>query len=276
MRVDHFSADPKMVEANVKYMPLVMLLLIAASAEIHPCNAFEVAPYPSGLRASGLYQLASAPPMLHPLISPFYVPPAPPGEGIWYRKDMPTGESDQPIIFKLEIEVSHSEHTLKLIGSTFLGRREVLYECKVGLGAPDFPTPVGVYYVTHIYDEDPWWIPPPSPWAWGESPSQKVYGGTMAPLLQKRVVGLKQQGEAPSDAIAGTAKLDDSGYRLHGTNAPRSIGHNESHGCVRMLSKDASQVVALIKEHVGTSESSRSANGKFVVLRSPVRLTLVR
>ena len=259
----------------MKYVVLLMLVLTVA-AEFHPCLAFKVAPYQPGLFVPSMYEPASAPPMLHPLISPFYVPPAPPGEGIWYRKDMPTGESDQPIIFELEMEVSHSEHTLKLIGSTFFGKRNVLYECKVGLGTPDFPTPVGVYYVTHIYDENPWWIPPPSPWALGESPSQKVYGGTMAPLLQKRLVGLKKQRDPPSDAIEGLAKLDDSGYRLHGTNAPWSIGHNESHGCVRMLPKDANQVAALIKEHVGTSESSRSANGKFVVLRSPVRLTLVR
>jgi hypothetical protein len=155
---------------------------------------------------------------------------------------------------------------LKLIGSTFFGRRDVLHECKVGLGASDFPTPIGVYYIAHIYDEDPLWIPPPRPWAWGESPSEKVYGGTMAPLLKKRFVSLKQQQEDPEDMIAGPVKLDDSGYRFHGTNAPRSIGHKESHGCMRMFSKDAKQVAALIKEHVGTSESSRSANGQFVVL----------
>ena len=98
----------------------------------------------------------------------------------------------------------------------------------------------------------------------------------MAPLLKKRFVTLKKQQEDAEDMIAGPVKLDDSGYRFHGTNAPRSIGRNESHGCVRMLPKDANQVAALMKEHVGTSQSSRSVNGKFVVLRSPVRLNLVR
>jgi hypothetical protein len=265
-----------MAGGNVRYVSLIMLLMIAAAAEFHPCRAFKVDPYQSGLLVPRMYELASAPPMLPARIPSRYVSPTLPGEGVWYWKDMPTGEGGQPIIFKLEIEVSQSEHTLKLIGRTEFGRRDVLYECKVGLGASDFPTPDGSYYVTRIYDEAPWWIPPPSPWAWGESPSQRVYGGTMAPLLKKSFVSLKNQQEDTEDMIAGPVKLDDSGYRFHGTNAPRSIGHNESHGCVRMLPKDANRVAALIKEHVGTSENSRSVNGKFVVLRSPVRLNLVR
>lgn len=261
----------------MKYVSLFMLLLIAAAAEFHTCIAFKLEPYQSQLLGPRMYELASAPPMLPGLIPPLYVSPALPGEEIWHWKDMPTGQSGQPIIFKLEIQVSHSEHTLKLIEGPSFGRRDVLLECKVGLGASDFPTPVGVYYVTYIYDEDPLWFPPPSPWAVGEAPSQRVYGGTMAPLLKKRFVTvLKKQQEDPEDMIAGQVKLVDSGYRFHGTNAPSSIGRNESHGCVRMLPKDANQVAALIKEHVGTSESSRSVNGKFVVLRSPVRFNLVK
>jgi hypothetical protein len=264
------------LEGDVKHVALLMLLLIAAGTEFHTCNAFKVDPYQSVLLGPSRYnRLPAGPSMLPALIPPLYVSPALPGEG-WHWNDMPTEESDLPTIFKLEIEVSHSEHRLRLIGNSHFGRRDVLYECKVGLGAPEFPTPVGVYYVSRIYDEDPWWIPPPRPWALGESPSQKVYGGIMAPLLQKRLVSAKKQHENLSDMIAGPMQLDDSGYRFHGTNAPRSVGHNESHGCVRMLPKDARQVAALIKEHVGTTTGNRSANGKFVVLRSPVRLSLVR
>ncbi|MFH1112841.1 MAG: L,D-transpeptidase [Pseudomonadota bacterium] len=255
-----------MVGGNVKYVVFLTLLLIAAPAQFHTCDAFKVEPYQSGVPVPRLYEPASAPAML----------PVLPGEGIRHWKDMPTGRSGRHTTFTLEIEVSRSEHTLKLIGSTFVGMRDVLYECRVGLGSSDFPTPVGLYYVTRIYDEAPWWIPPPSPWAWGESPSRSVYAGTMAPLLQKSFVILKKQQEDTEDMIEGPVTLDDSGYRFHGTNAPRSIGRNQSHGCVRMLPKDANQVATLIKEYVGTGESSRSANGKFVVLRSPVRLNLVR
>src|SRR5208283_827865 len=38
--------------------------------------------------------------MLPPRIAPLYVSPALPGEGLWYWKDMPTGESGRPIIFR--------------------------------------------------------------------------------------------------------------------------------------------------------------------------------
>jgi hypothetical protein len=53
---------------------LLMLLLIAAAAEFHACNAFEVDPYQSGLLVPRMYEPASAPPMLPLRIPPLYVP----------------------------------------------------------------------------------------------------------------------------------------------------------------------------------------------------------
>ncbi len=177
----------------------------------------------------------------------------------------------------LEIWVSHSAHEFKLLGLPSTGQTEVLYETKVGLGSGEFPTPVGVYYVTHIYDEDPWWIPPKDrAWAAGQSPSRKVYGGTMAPLLKKRPVKPKNQPPQSYDLIDAKVKVDDYGYRFHGTNQPRSIGHNQSHGCVRMVPEDARKVASLIKEYVGVADQKTNDNGKFVVLRAPVRLNLVK
>ena len=178
----------------------------------------------------------------------------------------------------LEIEVSHSEHEFKLIQDSASGQKEILYECKVGLGNPhEFPTPVGVYYVTHIYDDNPWWIPPANrAWAWGQSPSKKVYGGIMAPLLKKRMLSTKKKAGDSEDFISELVKLEDYGYRFHGTNAPRSIGRNESHGCVRMLPADVQKVAALIKENVGTVERLESENGTYVILRAPVRLNLIK
>lgn len=177
----------------------------------------------------------------------------------------------------LEIEVSHSGHTFSLYAGSPYGRRETLYECRVGLGGPGFPTPVGIYFVTHIYDDDPWWIPPKDrAWAAGDKPSRRVYGGTMAPLLKKRDVRSKKDSTDVEDKISGQVKLEDYGYRFHGTNSPRSIGHNQSHGCVRMLPNDAKKVASLIKEHIGTADRKESENGSYVVLKSPVRLNLVK
>jgi lipoprotein-anchoring transpeptidase ErfK/SrfK len=186
--------------------------------------------------------------------------------------------SASEVFRRLEIEVSHSRHYLRLLAESPSGEKMVLHKCGVGLGGPGFPTPVGEYYVTHIYDENPWWIPPKDrAWAAGDSPSQRVYGGTMAPLLKKRPVRTKKAvaGEA-EDMVDGEVKLDDYGYRFHGTNAPRSIGRNQSHGCVRMLPADAGKVAGLIKEHVGVADRRESENGPFVVLKAPVRLNLVK
>jgi len=177
----------------------------------------------------------------------------------------------------LEIEVTHSGHELRLLGVTFFGKKQVLYECKVGLGSSEFPTPVGQYFVTHIYDEDPLWIPPPDrAWAAGQSPSRRVYGGVMAPLLKKRPVDRRREIADPEDKIDGAVKLDDYGYRFHGTNAPRSIGHNQSHGCVRMRPDDVKKVASLIKEYVGTAERRESENGTYAILKAPVRLNLIK
>jgi hypothetical protein len=177
----------------------------------------------------------------------------------------------------LEIEVSHSGHTFALYAGSPQGKRETLYECRVGLGGPGFPTPVGVYFVTHIYDDDPWWIPPKDrAWAAGDKPSRRVYGGTMAPLLKKRDIRTKKDPTDVEDKVSGQVKLEDYGYRFHGTNSPRSIGHNQSHGCVRMLPNDAKKVASLIKEYIGAADRKESENGSFVILKSPVRLNLVK
>jgi L,D-transpeptidase catalytic domain len=193
--------------------------------------------------------------------------------------NFPTGPEGGDVSY-IEIEVSHSAHVFKLYSSSLFGKKELLYECRVGLGNPhEFPTPVGVYFVTHIYDDDPWWIPPTNrDWAAGQSRSKKVYGGTMAPLLKKRALRTNNKKHTLylEDKIAGQVQLNDDGYRFHGTNAPRSIGQNQSHGCVRMLPDDARNVANLIKEHVGVAERKESENGTYVVLNAPVRLNLVK
>lgn len=177
----------------------------------------------------------------------------------------------------LEIEVSHSRHFFKLVGRASGGGHEVLYECNVGLGSREFPTPQGVYYVTHIYDDSPWWIPPPNrAWAAGQSPSRRIYGGTMAPLLKKRPLKDKKSVVTSEDKIEKKVKLDDYGYRFHGTNAPRSIGRNQSHGCVRMIPDDAKKVAAIIKQFVGVARREESENGSYAILKAPVRLTITR
>jgi hypothetical protein len=187
---------------------------------------------------------------------------------------------------RLSIRVEHSAHVLRLIGITKEGRPEVLFSCRVGLGGPSFPTPAGVYFVTHIYDRSPLWIPPKNrAWARGQRPSRKIYGqtketdGTMAPLLKKRTVGSRRRPYhhiGYEDLVSKKVELRDHDYRFHGTNQTRSIGRNQSHGCVRMIPRDAHELAARIKRYVGLIARKESENGSYVVLAKPVRLSIVR
>jgi len=41
--------------------------------------------------------------------------------------------------------------------------------------------------------------------------------------------------------------LSRGGYGIHGTNAPRSIGHAASHGCIRMRNSDVQELFARVE-----------------------------
>jgi len=62
--------------------------------------------------------------------------------------------------------------------------------------------------------KNPWWYPPPDPWAAGEKPTPP---GPYNPL------GTRWMG------------ISAPGVGIHGTPKPESIGYSLSHGCIRML-----------------------------------------
>jgi lipoprotein-anchoring transpeptidase ErfK/SrfK len=41
--------------------------------------------------------------------------------------------------------------------------------------------------------------------------------------------------------------LNKKGYGIHGTNAPRSIGHAASHGCIRLRNRDMEQLFTMLQ-----------------------------
>jgi lipoprotein-anchoring transpeptidase ErfK/SrfK len=41
--------------------------------------------------------------------------------------------------------------------------------------------------------------------------------------------------------------LNLKGYGIHGTNAPRSIGHATSHGCIRLTNRDVERLYAMLR-----------------------------
>jgi len=85
------------------------------------------------------------------------------------------------------------------------------------VGAPASPSPVGVYKIVTSIPEPTWYY------------KGKIVGPGKANPLGSRWLGLSIKG-----------------YGIHGTNAPSSIGHNASHGCVRMRNKDVEELFGMV------------------------------
>jgi lipoprotein-anchoring transpeptidase ErfK/SrfK len=98
----------------------------------------------------------------------------------------------------------------------------------VATGQSAYPTPVGDFEIVNM-QRDPWWYPPPSPWA---TDSEPVPPGPGNPL-GTRWMGLS----APYVGI-------------HGTPDAASIGYSASHGCIRMRIPDAEWLFQHVK--IGT------------------------
>jgi lipoprotein-anchoring transpeptidase ErfK/SrfK len=83
----------------------------------------------------------------------------------------------------------------------------------VATGQAAWPTPLGHFEIV-VKQRNPWWFPPTQDsWAAGAQP---VPPGPDNPL------GTRWMG------------LSAPGVGIHGTDEPWSIGHSESHGCIRM------------------------------------------
>jgi lipoprotein-anchoring transpeptidase ErfK/SrfK len=83
----------------------------------------------------------------------------------------------------------------------------------VATGQAAWPTPLGHFQIV-VKQKNPWWFPPTQDsWAAGAKP---VPPGPGNPL------GTRWMG------------LSAPGVGIHGTSEPWSIGHSESHGCIRM------------------------------------------
>jgi lipoprotein-anchoring transpeptidase ErfK/SrfK len=96
---------------------------------------------------------------------------------------------------------------------TLFNGAKVVRAFRVATGQSAYPTPLGLFKIVVMW-RNPWWYPPNSDWAKGESP---IPPGPNNPL------GTRWMG------------LSASGVGIHGTNNPASIGYSLSHGCIRML-----------------------------------------
>jgi lipoprotein-anchoring transpeptidase ErfK/SrfK len=117
-----------------------------------------------------------------------------------------------PATFGSIVVVDRAANTLKLYSATRL-----FHSFHVATGQAIYPTPSGVFSVVDK-QRNPWWTPPPSPWAQGLKP---VPPGPGNPL------GTRWMG------------ISAPGVGMHGTPDDASIGYSRSHGCIRMHIPDA-------------------------------------
>jgi lipoprotein-anchoring transpeptidase ErfK/SrfK len=99
----------------------------------------------------------------------------------------------------------------------------VLQEGKVvkiyatAVGAPQSPSPTGSFRIVQALENPTW------------------YGkGKIVPPGKDCPIGTRWLG------------LDLKGYGIHGTNVPSSIGHNVSHGCIRLRNRDVEELFTMV------------------------------
>jgi hypothetical protein len=147
-------------------------------------------------------------------------------------------ESSAPPAMKTPfIVINVPERTLSLMDENF----RPIKRYPVGLGRPQYPTPLGDFTVLRKVQNPAWENPYLAPGA------VRVAAGLNNPL-GTRWIGFKQDPKGE--------------YGIHGTPSTKSVGQYSSHGCVRMHIKDAEDVF------------SRVPNGAAVVVNyDRIRLT---
>jgi lipoprotein-anchoring transpeptidase ErfK/SrfK len=121
--------------------------------------------------------------------------------------------------------VSLSERVL----SAYVGD-DLVGSYPVAVGQPSYPTPTGTFNIGRVVWNPPW-IPPASAWARDRQPS--------APGSPDNPMGRVKMYFVYPD------------YYIHSTPDENSLGHAESHGCIRMLTADAIALAKLVMEHGG-------------------------
>jgi len=94
----------------------------------------------------------------------------------------------------------------------------VIATFQVAVGADVTPSPTGEFKVVSRVENPTYYRP-----------------GTVIPAGKNNPVGTRWLG------------LSEKGYGIHGTNAPGSIGHAASHGCIRLRNSDIEKLFTMVQ-----------------------------
>lgn len=115
---------------------------------------------------------------------------------------------------KRRIVISLADRKLAVVED---GRVIKVYPTAVGADAT--PSPTGVFRIANRMPNPTWY-----------GPHGKIVSPGKANPLGTRWMGLSRKG-----------------YGIHGTNNQSSVGHNVSHGCIRMRKADVEELFELVK-----------------------------
>ena len=94
----------------------------------------------------------------------------------------------------------------------------VVAKFSVAVGAAESPSPTGEFRIVNRVSNPTYYRP-----------------GSVIPGGKENPVGTRWVG------------LSQKGYGIHGTNAPRSIGRDASHGCIRLRNRDMERLFAMVR-----------------------------
>jgi lipoprotein-anchoring transpeptidase ErfK/SrfK len=95
---------------------------------------------------------------------------------------------------------------------------EVLAQFPIAVGADSSPSPTGEFQIVNRVSNPTYY-----------------HAGQVIPTGKDNPVGTRWLG------------LSQKGYGIHGTNAPRSIGHAASHGCIRLRNRDMERLFTMVR-----------------------------
>ena len=129
---------------------------------------------------------------------------------------------------------------------------QVIKVFDTAVGAPSSPSPTGSFTIIQRIPEPTWYTK-----------------GRIVPPGKANPLGTRWLG------------LSAKGYGIHGTNRPSSIGHDASHGCIRMRNRDVEELFGMVEigdevvlEGERTAETERIF-GPVVVAQGPVAITAI-
>ena len=125
----------------------------------------------------------------------------------------------------LRLEVDLSDRELRVYDD-----QQLTKQYDVAVGTHQKPTPTGNFRIAKIV-WNPSWHPPDEKWARGKEP----------------------KGPADPDNPLKRVKIffSEPDYYIHGTDDLDSLGHAESHGCVRMSPKEVTELAKLLMTRGG-------------------------